>query len=126
MSHYAKVLNNKVINVIVAEEDFFETFIDDSPGEWIQTSYNTLGNIHYVELEDGTKIPSNTPEKALRYNYAQMGGNYDKEADAFYNTQPYSSWILNTDTYIWEAPIAFPNDGANYTWDEDNQQWTVI
>ena len=101
MAHYAKVKNGIVETVIVAETEFFETFVDDSPGEWIQTSYNTRGGVHY---DPTTGEPSEDQSKALRKNYATPGGNYNKDADAFYHTQPGADWTLNTTTYLWEAP----------------------
>lgn len=112
MSHFAKVLDGKVVQVIVAEQEFFDTFIDSTPGEWIQTSYNTLGNQH----------PENRP---LRGNYAGIGYTYDKENDVFYAPQPYASWILNKDTWLWEAPIAMPTDGF-YQWDEATTSWVEV
>ncbi len=106
MAHYAKVLDGKVINVIRADASFFDNFVDDSPGEWIQTSYNTHGGVH---SQGGTP---------LRKNYANIGGYYDRNNDAFYNKQPYASWTLNTTTYQWDPPIARPNDGKVYGWNE--------
>ncbi len=113
MAHFAKVVNNKVTQVIVAEPEFMDTYVGDSPGRWIQTSYNTRGGVH---------ILGGTP---LRYNYAGVGFNYDKTADAFYAPQPYPSWILNTNTYLWEAPVAYPSDidTVPYIWNETNQSW---
>lgn len=107
MSHYAKIENNIVVDVIVAEQDF----INQIDGEWIQTSYNTQGGVHTL---------SGTP---LRKNYAGIGMIYDRERDAFYTQQPYSSWILNEDTCIWEAPTPYPTDGNFYYWDEDTLEW---
>jgi hypothetical protein len=80
MGHYAKVLNGKVISVIVAEKEFFDTFVDSSPGEWIQTSYNTRGNVHYG--------PDGQPDGGvpLRANYAGIGYIYDSENDVFYHS----------------------------------------
>ena len=101
MAHYAKVKNGIVETVIVAESEFFETFIDDSPGEWLQTSYNTRGGVHY---DPATGEPSEDQSKALRKNYATPSGNYSREADAFYHPQPGADWTLNTTTYLWEAP----------------------
>ena len=101
MAHYAKVKDGIVETVIVAEAEFFETFVDDSPGEWIQTSYNTRGGVHY---DPATGEPSEDQSKALRKNYATPGGNYSKEADAFYHPKPGTDWTLNTTTYLWEAP----------------------
>jgi len=116
MPHYAKVNNEIVEQVIVAEADFFDTFVDDSPGEWIQTSYNTLGGEH----SDG-----GTP---LRMNYAGIGFTYDSDLDAFYGPQPYNSWTLNEDTCLWEAPTAYPDgtlEGEMYDWDEETLSWVV-
>ena len=113
MSHYAKVLNGKVISVIVAESDFFNTFVDSSAGEWIQTSYNTYGNQH----------PENKP---LRGNFAGIDYIYDKNNDVFYAPQPYPSWILNNSTWLWEAPTSYPTDGKNYVWDEATTSWKEV
>ena len=101
MAHYAKVKNGIVETVIVAEAEFFEAFVDDSPGEWIQTSYNTRGGVHYDPV---TGEPSEDQSKALRKITQPLGGNYNSEADAFYHPQPEADWTLNTTTYLWEAP----------------------
>ena len=119
MAHYAKVLDGKVINVIVAEADFFKTFIDDTPGTWIQTSYNTRGGVHY---EPNSHTPSSDQSKALRKNYAGLGFIYDKDKDAFYAPQPYASWTLNSTTYYWEPPVTYPSDGKEYIWNESAYQ----
>lgn len=110
MAHYAKVLDGKVLKVIVAEQEFFNSFVDDSPGEWIQTSYNTCGNVHKL---------GGTP---LRKNFASVGGCYDREGDFFHDTQPYASWTLNRTTGLWEPPIVYPTNGLNYLWDEELYQ----
>ena len=114
MAHYAKVVGSKVVNVIVAEADFFNTFVDDSPGQWIQTSYNTQGNVH---------VNGGTP---LRGNYAGIGYTYDAVNDVFYASQPFNSWILNESTWTWEAPVAMPTDGKPYSWNEDTKKWVMI
>ena len=114
MGHFAKVLDGKVIQVIAAEPDFFETFVDSSPGEWIQTSYNTLGGQHRL---------GGTP---LRKNYAGIGYTYDRTRDAFIPPQPYPSWTLNEDTCIWDSPVSIPTDGKLYNWNETAQQWDEI
>jgi len=113
MSHFAKVCDGKVAQVIVAEKEFFDTFVDSSPGTWLQTSYNTHGNQH----------PEGRP---LRGNYAGIGYNYDDTNDVFYAPQPYPSWILNNTTWLWEAPVAYPTDGKAYTWDEAIQNWSEL
>jgi hypothetical protein len=113
MSHFAKVLDGKVTQVIVAEKEFFDTFVDSSPGTWLQTSYNTHGNQH--------------PEgKPLRGNYAGIGYNYDATNDVFYAPQPYSSWILNNTTWLWEAPVAMPTDNKVYKWNESITNWEEV
>ena len=120
MAHFAKVLDNEVIKVIVADQNFIDNYIDDSPGMWIQTSYNTFGGIHY-NRETGE--PSDAQNKALRYNYAGTGYSYDPDADAFYAPKPYDSWTLDTDTYLWEPPTPYPDDGELYNWNEETESW---
>jgi hypothetical protein len=114
MAHFAKVLNGVVLQVIVAEPEFFQTFVDTSPGEWIQTSYNTHGGVHKLG-----GVP-------LRKNFAGIGYTYDRILDAFYAPQPYSSWSLNEDTCLWNSPIPFPNDGNSYKWNEETRNWEEI
>ena len=122
MGHFAKVLNGIVQNVIVAEPDFFDTFVDSSPGEWIQTSYNTRGNVHYIP---NTNEPSGNP--ALRGNYAGIGYIYDRTNDVFYPPKPFDSWSISEKTnWLWEAPVAYPDDGKGYTWDEVTTSWKEI
>jgi len=111
MSHYAKVNNGIVEQVIVAESDFFDTFVDSSPGEWIQTSYNTHGGIH------------SNGETPLRKNYAGVGFTYDSTRDAFIEPQPYPSWTLNEDTCQYDSPIPYPTDDKRYAWDEETTNW---
>ena len=107
MAHYALIENGVVANVIVAEQDF----IDTQSGTWVQTSYNTQAGVHLL---------GGTP---LRKNYAGIGYVYDAERDAFYAPSPYPSWVLDEDTCLWEAPVAHPNDGLDYTWDEATLTW---
>ena len=92
MGHFAKVLNGIVEKVIVAEPDFFDTFVDSSPGEWVQTSYNTRGNVHYGQ--DGNPDGG----VALRGNYAGIGYIYDRENDVFYPPKPGDDWIISAET----------------------------
>jgi hypothetical protein len=124
MAHFAKVQKGVVVNVIIAEPDFFDTFVDSSAGEWIQTSYNTRGGVHYG--------PDGEPDGgvALRKNYAGVGMLYDIGRDAFYTVKPFPSWVLNDATCLWEAPLTKP-DGF-YEWHEDAYQadnttgWVVV
>ena len=114
MAHYAKVSNSLVTQVIVAEPEFFNTFVDSSPGKWIQTSYNTYGGVH---------SNGGTP---LRKNWAGVGFTYDATKDAFIAPQPYSSWTLNNTTCLWEAPTAYPDDNKKYEWNEDTTAWVEV
>lgn len=123
MGHYAKVVNGIVEKVIVAKADFFNTFVDDSPGTWIKTSYNTRGGIHY---QPNTNTPSADQTKALRGNYAGLGYIYDSSNDVFYPPSPYNSWTLNETTWNWEPPVAYPEDDNPYDWNEDTQTWDQI
>jgi hypothetical protein len=123
MAHFAKVNNGIVEQVIVAEPEFFDTFVDSSPGQWIQTSYNTRGGVHY---NPETGEPSADQSKALRKNYAGIGYNYDATRDAFIPPKPYASWLLNDDTCLWGAPVAMPTDGGRYTWNESTQAWDAV
>ena len=120
MGHFAKILDGKVTQVIVAEPEFFDTFVDSSPGTWLQTSYNTRGGIHYGQ--DGQPDGG----VALRGNYAGIGYTYDSVNDVFYAPQPYPSWILSTQTYLWQAPVPYPSTGSPYNWDEATQTWVEV
>lgn len=113
MAHFAKVVNGIVTQVIVAEQEFFNTFVDTSPGEWIQTSYNTRGGQH----------PEGRP---LRKNYAGIGYTYDRERDAFIPPQPYASWLLDEETCLWNPPTPMPTDGKLYVWDEPTLAWVEV
>jgi len=121
MGHYAKVVDNIVTKTIVAKADYFDTFVDTSPGEWIKTSYNTYGGKHYNpetrEEDDGTP---------LRKNFAGVGFTYDKERDAFIPRKPFESWVLDEDTCLWEAPVDYPDDGQEYIWNEGMINWTLV
>lgn len=114
MAHWAKIVDGKVVSVIVAEQEFFDTFVDSSPGQWLQTSYNTHGGVH---------ANGGTP---LRKNYAGVGYSYDAVKDAFVPPQPYASWVLNADTCLWNAPVAMPTDGKIYEWNEATTSWKEL
>jgi len=109
MSHFAKVENGIVTQVIVAEQDVIDSGMFGSG--WIQTSYNTYGGSH----KNG-----GTP---LRKNYAGVGFTYDSDRDAFIPPKPFASWTLNEETCLWNAPSEYPNDGKRYSWDEETLSW---
>lgn len=120
MGHYAKITDGIVQQVIVAEAEFFDTFVDSSPGEWIQTSYNTRGGVHY---KPDSNEPSEDQTKALRKNYAGLGFSYDRMRDVFIPPKPYASWVLNEETCLWNAPTPMPTDDKMYIWDETTTSW---
>jgi hypothetical protein len=109
MSHFAKVENGIVTQVIVAEQDVIDSGLFGTG--WAQTSYNTHGNQH----------PEGRP---LRGNYAGVGYTYDSVNDVFYAPQPYPSWTLNTTSWTWDSPVPYPTDGELYFWDEANLTWS--
>ena len=124
MSYFAKVLNGKVIDVISADISFFDTFVDTTPGAWLQTSYNTRGGVHYGQ--DGQ------PDGgiALRANYAGVGYTYDSVNDVFYAPRPLDmngssclSWTIGAPTWLWTPPIPYPKGNIPYVWDEATQSW---
>jgi hypothetical protein len=127
MSHYAKVQNGIVIQVIVADEDFFKIFVDSSPGSWIQTSYNTHGGIHYgADKNPDGGVP-------LRANYAGIGYLYNEKNDVFYAPRPIDrngvicdSWTISEPTWLWQPPTPAPVDGKQYSWDETTKSWVEI
>jgi len=128
MAHFAKVVDGIVTKVIVAEPEFFNTFVDDSPGRWVKTSYNMRGGVYYdpstnQPVEDQSVIADD--EARGRKNYAGIGFSYDITRDAFIPPQPYPSWILNEETCIYEAPVPMPQDGKQYLWDESVVGWIV-
>ena len=114
MGHFAKVVNGKVEQVIVAEPEFFNTFVDTSPGTWLQTSYNTIGGKH---TQGGTP---------LRGNYAGIGYTYDQANDVFYAPQPFASWVLDQVDWTWKSPVAMPEDGKPYNWNEATTSWVEV
>ena len=104
MAHFAKINNNIVTEVIVAEKDFINSGKVGDEFLWVQTSYN--GN--------------------FRKNYAGIGYTYDEDRDAFIAPKLYASWILNEETCQWEAPSAMPDDGEKYVWNESTTTWDIV
>lgn len=131
MTYFARVLSftdgkGIVDDVIVADQSFIDSGAVGYPSLWWQTSYNTHGNVHYG--------PDGQPDGgvALRANYAALGYTLDTTVvqdgvvGVFYASQPYPSWILNTQTYYWEAPVPMPTTGGPYYWDEATQSWVAV
>jgi hypothetical protein len=127
MSHFAKLDENNVVTFVIRarqESDGLEDQFTEQTGEvWKQTSYNTYGGVHY---DPETGLPSEDQTKALRFNYAGIGFTYDEGRDAFIPPKPFESWVLDEDTCLWEAPVAHPEDGETYTWDEESTSWTLV
>jgi hypothetical protein len=114
MAHFAKVKDGIVTKVIVAEQEFIDNVVETEAGTWVQTSYNTHGGVHSL---------GGTP---LRKNYAGIGYTYDQVKDAFIAPKSYTSWTLNETTCLWEAPVAYPTDGEDYTWNEETTTWDLV
>jgi len=122
MSYFAELdSENIVIRVIAADQDFIDSGKVGDPNNWVQTSYNTRGGVHYAPNSD-------TPDGgvALRKNYAGVGYTYDEIRDAFIFPKPYPSWILDEDICNWDPPIPYPDDGKRYNWDEDTISWKEV
>lgn len=113
MSHFAKVIDGIVTEVLVIEQDVIDTGLFGNPDLWVQTSYNTYGGQH----------PEGRP---LRKNYAGVGFTYDPVRDAFIPPQTYPSWSLNEETCLWDPPVAYPTDGKPYIWNEETLSWVEV
>jgi hypothetical protein len=113
MSHFAKIEDGIVTQVIVAEQDFINSGAVGNAADWVQTSYNTHAGQH----------PEGRP---LRKNYAGIGYSYDAGRDAFIPPKPHNSWVLDEDTCLWNAPVAYPTDGNRYEWNESTTSWDLI
>jgi hypothetical protein len=121
MAHFAEVdSSNVVLRVLVVGDDQEhrgQEFLANDlglGGTWLKTSYNTQGGVHTT---------GGTP---FRKNYAGIGYTYDAGRDAFIPPKPFNSWLLDEDTCLWNAPVAYPTDGKLYTWNEDNQSWDEV
>jgi len=118
LAHFAKLdSNNVVIFVTVGrdEDNGKEADLCARTGDvYKQTSYNTHGGVHAL---------GGTP---LRKNYAGIGYTYDAGRDAFIPPKPYASWLLNEGTCLWDAPVAYPDDGKRYSWDEATTSWVEV
>ena len=121
MAHFAKLGTGNIVTAVhVVSNDVATTeqagvdFLNDlykTRDVWKQTSYNTKGGVHLLG------------ETPFRKNYASIGYTYNQTKDAFIPPKPFDSWILNEDTCLWEAPVAYPSDGKEYEWDESSTSW---
>lgn len=124
MAHYAYLTTNNIVTDVIVGKDE-----NDPPGNWEayygakRTSYNTRGGIYYIP---NTDVPDPDQSKSFRKNYAGIGYVYDATLDAFIPPKPYPSWLLNTQTCLWDAPVPYPNDGKKYYWDEATQSWVLV
>jgi hypothetical protein len=121
MAHYAFLDGNNIVTEVIVGKDEGEQGIDWE--QWYgnfrgqackRTSYNTKAGVH---SEGGTPF---------RKNYAGIGYKYDATRDAFIPPKPFASWVLNEDTCLWDAPVAYPTDGERYFWDEETLSWTKV
>ena len=118
MAHFAKLDENNIVTFVTVgrqEDDGKEADLCARTGDvYKQTSYNTHGGVHAL---------GGTP---LRKNYAGIGYTYDAGRDAFIPPKPYASWVLNETTCLWDAPVAYPDDGKRYSWDEATTLWVEV
>lgn len=133
MAHFVKLDENNIVTAVevvsndiaVTEQagiDFQRNHHNEPNANWKQTSYNTIGGIHY---EPNSWTPSADQSKAFRKNYAAIGDTYDPVRDAFIPPKPFNSWILNENSCTWDAPVPYPDDGQRYEWDEDTNNWVL-
>jgi len=123
VSHFAHVTNGIVDQVIVVEQDQINSGAFGPPSEWVQTSYNTYGGVHYAP-DSSYQTPDGG--EAIRANYAGIGYTYDATDDVFYAPQPYPSWVISGPAWLWGAPVPYPTDGQDYEWDESTTSWVLV
>jgi hypothetical protein len=118
MAHFARLNDNNIVEDIHVVANYV---IEINGIESEQAGINFLKQIH------GDFIWKQTSYNAtLRKNFASIGSQYDLMRDAFISPKPYSSWVLDEDTCLWKAPIAYPTDDKRYDWSETNQQWIEV
>ena len=127
MAHFALLDENNIVTFVTVgrdEDNGKEAELSARTGQvYRQTSYNTRGGIYYTP---GTNEPDPDQSKAFRKNYAGLGYTYDDVIDGFIPPKPYPSWLLNTNTGLWEPPVPYPTDGKLYTWDEATESWVEV
>jgi hypothetical protein len=127
MAHFALLDENNIVTFVTVgrdEDDGKEAELNARTGQvYRQTSYNTRGGVYYTP---NTNEPDPDQSKAFRKNYAGIGYEYRADIDGFVPPKPYTSWVLNETTGLWDAPVPYPTDGKQYTWDEDTQSWVEV
>ena len=110
MSHWAEIdESNIVVRVLVCDnndpngDEGYQWLIENLGGRWVKTSYNNK----------------------IRKQFAGIGYTYDSVADVFICPQPFASWVLDPN-YDWQPPVPYPDDGKNYSWDEESISWVNI
>lgn len=130
MAHYAFLNEHSVVTQVIVGKDEGEDGVNWE--EWYgnfqgqpckRTSYNTRGGVYYDPV---TNLPSPDQSKAFRKNYAGIGYIYDVTLDAFVPAKPYPSWLLDTQSCLWQAPVPYPTDGKDYIWNESTQSWDLV
>lgn len=126
MAYYAFLDSNNIVTEVIVGKNEDEDNVDWEKwyGEFRclvckRTSYNTRGNVHY----DANGNPDGGI--AFRKNYAGPGYFYDSILDGFIPPKPYPSWLLDTFSGLWQAPVPYPSDGDYYIWDENTQSWVL-
>ena len=118
MAHYAFLDENNIVTEVITGKEEGNFNWEQQYGSFRgqvckRTSYNTIGGVH---TKGGTPF---------RKNYAGIGYTYDENKDAFIPPKPFNSWVLNETTCQWESPVAMPQDGKLYNWNEQNQSWDL-
>ena len=128
MAHWAEIDENNIVTRVLvgdnndpAGDEGYQWLIDNLGGTWVKTSYNAIGG-----KRRDPETNEITEEAGFRKNYAGIGYTWDSSRDAFIPPKPFNSWILNEDTCLWDAPIAYPTDGKSYAWNEDTTSWDEV
>lgn len=128
MAHWSKINDDNVVTQIFITDDndkaFHQQWLTDTyGGRWIETSFNTFAGVH---TDPETHVQTTDSTKAFRKNYGGIGYTYDDARDAFIPPKRFASWILDEETCVWVPPIAKPDDGQTYRWDEQTVSWVVL
>ncbi len=120
MAYFAKLGTGNIVENVISINN---TIITDANGiEQEQLGVDFINNLYGTN--DIWKQTSYN--NRIRKNYAGIGMTYDAQRDAFIPPKPFNSWILNETTCLWNAPVAYPQDGNRYKWNEETQNWTLL